>query len=196
MTNKTLYGALLAVQQAAPAIDKSANNPFFKSKYADLPTIWSAVRDLMGSNGLVVSHTMKANDNEDSIVTRIIHAETGEFIESESRILLGKATAQDYGSYITYMRRYALSAMLGLVTDEDDDGNKASNSPAVKPVKAKVVAKPAAAKVDFRGLIDALTTDQEFLDFRAEYKDAIQESADKEKIVTYFNKKKAEVTNV
>lgn len=129
MTDKNkLYPAILAVQQGAPFIDKSSDNPFFKSKYADLPDVWRAIKALMGENNLLVSHTIEANDN-DYIVTRIIHAETGEFIESKSRIMLAKSTAQEYGSYITYMRRYAISAMLGLVTDEDDDGNKASNKP-------------------------------------------------------------------
>lgn len=136
MENKNkLYLAILAVQQGAPFIDKSTDNPFFKSKYADLPAIWGAIKDLMGEHGLIVSHTMEAN-GDDYIITRVIHAESGQYIESRSRIHLQKSTAQEYGSYITYMRRYAVSAMLGLVTDEDDDGNKATQAqkkPAVKP---------------------------------------------------------------
>ena len=137
---KTIHHAILATQQAAPSITKDAANPFFKSKYADLPAIWASIRDIMGENGLYVSHTLDANETGDFIITKLVYAETGETIESKSRITLQKVTAQEYGSYITYMRRYALSAMLGLVTDDDDDGNAASQAkpkqqpkPAEKP---------------------------------------------------------------
>lgn len=140
MTKETkLLSAILAVQQGAPFIDKSSDNPFFKSKYAGLPEVWRSIKDLMGENKLIVFHTMEATEG-DYIVTKIMHAETGESIESRSRIMLQKATAQEYGSYITYMRRYALTAMLGLVTDEDDDGNKATekaNKEQSKPVNKK-----------------------------------------------------------
>lgn len=127
---ETLYQALFAVQQAAPFVDKATANPFFKSKYADLPTVWKAVKDLMGEHGLFVSHTTFTDELGEYIRTRIIHAESGDYIESVNKIILGKSTAQEYGSYMTYMRRYALSAMLGLVTDEDDDGNAASQKKA------------------------------------------------------------------
>lgn len=133
--DKTLYEALLSVQQEAPFIDKSAANPFFKSKYADMPAIWGAIKDILGKNNVVVTHSMSCADGVDYINTKIIHAPSGEFIESTSRILLGRSTAQEYGSYITYMRRYALTAMLGLVTDEDDDGNKATAAKQSEPKK-------------------------------------------------------------
>lgn len=123
----TIYDAILDVQQKAPFIDKSTANPFFKSKYADLPTIWGAVKDLMGENKLLVMHTTSAEENGEFMTTTIIHAPTKEKIESKCKINLSKHTAQEYGSYMTYMRRYSLSAMLGLVTDEDDDGNAASH---------------------------------------------------------------------
>lgn len=123
---ETLLTAILNVQQGAPSISKDTNNPFFKSKYADLPTIWQTIKDLMGENKLIVTNCMDSKDGSDYIITKIIHTPTGESIESISKVMLAKATAQEYGSYITYMRRYALSAMLGLVTDEDDDGNAAS----------------------------------------------------------------------
>jgi hypothetical protein len=141
MTKETkLLSAILAVQQGAPFIDKSSDNPFFKSKYAGLPEVWRSIKDLMGENKLVIVHGMESGEN-DYIVTKILHAETGESIESRSRIMLQKSTAQEYGSYITYMRRYALTAMLGLVTDEDDDGHKA-NEKATKETKEKVEKKP------------------------------------------------------
>ncbi len=132
MSNTELYEAILKVQQDAPFIDKSAANPFFKSKYADLPAIWKAIKELMGVNGILVTHSMTACVDGEFIHTKIIHAKSGQEMESVSKITLSKVTAQEYGSYITYMRRYALSAMLGLVTDEDDDGNKATEAAKTK----------------------------------------------------------------
>jgi hypothetical protein len=93
-----------------------------------LPDIWAAVKDLLGKNGLVVIHNLDVIEGADYIVTTIYHTPSKETITSKSKIYLQKATAQEYGSYVTYMRRYALSAMLGLVTDEDDDGNAASQA--------------------------------------------------------------------
>lgn len=138
MTNLKLYAAMAQVQQKAPFIDKDATNPHFKSKYADLPAIWRGIKEIVGEAGLLVNHSMDCIDGNDYITTKIIHVESGEHIESRSRIMLSKSTAQEYGSYITYMRRYALTAMLGIVTDDDDDGNAASNA------QSKAAAKPAA----------------------------------------------------
>jgi hypothetical protein len=123
---KTIHDAIFAVQQAAPAISKETDNPFFKSKYADLPAIWDVIRGLLGENKLYVSHLLDSTPEGEIISTRLVYVPTGEVVESKSRITLSKHTAQEYGSYITYMRRYALSALLGLVTDIDDDGNAAS----------------------------------------------------------------------
>lgn len=140
MTEKkqTLHEALFAVQQAAPFIDKATDNPFFKSKYASMPDIWDAIKGLLGENKLLVMHQLEVIDGADYIATTIHHIPSGDFLLSRSRILLSKSTAQEYGSYITYMRRYAVSAMLGLITDSDDDGNAASNAkpkPEPSPLK-------------------------------------------------------------
>ena len=190
-SKKGLYASMLAVQQAAPAIDKSAKNPFFKSKYADLPTVWAAIREIMGDNNLLVYHYMTVEGDDDAITTRIVHTETKDYVESKSRILLQKANAQDYGSYITYMRRYALTAMLGLVTDEDDDGDKAANSPAKRTPKPKNKVEPKGDNLNFKALIDGLKTKEEFLEFQREYKDQIEARKDSAEIVAYFTKQKA-----
>lgn len=141
----TLYDAIFHVQQTAPSIGKSADNPFFKSKYADLPAIWDAIKPILGDAGLFISHTMHTVDGQDFIKTKIIHVASKDALESKSKIMLQKSTAQEYGSYITYMRRYAVTAMLGLVTDEDDDGNKATEAQKKQPPK---VAKPAKSPLE------------------------------------------------
>lgn len=125
---KTIHEAVFNLQQEAPSIGKGTDNPFFKSKYADLPSIWDAIKPLLKKNKIYVSNKTYHEDGQDFIKTSIVFVPTGEALESVSRIMLSKATSQEYGSCMTYMRRYALSALLGIVTDEDDDGNKATQA--------------------------------------------------------------------
>ncbi len=122
----SLLEAMFHVQQNAPSISKSVDNPFFKSKYADLAVIWDAIRPLMGEANLLISHHTKSIEGKEYLVTRITHVSTGQFTESECLLHLQKPTSQEYGSCVTYMRRYSVTSMLGLVTDKDDDGNAAS----------------------------------------------------------------------
>lgn len=138
----TLYEALFNVQQVCPAITKETNNPFFKSKYADLPTIWGVIRPLMKTNKLFLSHAVHKEEDGEYLVTTITHVPTGDNLKTTNKITLVKHTAQEYGSYMTYMRRYALSALLGLVTDEDDDGNKATEAEKMQSPKAPKPANP------------------------------------------------------
>lgn len=125
--NKTLIQAIADFQKAAPIILKSATNPFFKSKYADLPAVWHTIHDLMSSNGLAVVNMNVIIDGVEYLETRIYHT-SGDYISSTSRLAPVKNDPQSVGSAITYMRRYALMSLLGLVADDDDDGNAASGN--------------------------------------------------------------------
>lgn len=126
--HKDVYAALFAVQTSVEVVKKSANNPFFKTKYADLPAVWEAVKDALKENGLVVYHQTETTDGVDYLLTKVRHIHSGTEIESRAQLHLQKPTSQEYGSCVTYMRRYAISALLGLVTDDDDDGNDASQN--------------------------------------------------------------------
>lgn len=117
--------AILAVQSTAPTVSKGTDNPFFKSKYADLADIWSAIKESMAANDLIVTHLMEPRDGKEYLTTRIYHT-SGQYLESICPIEPVKKDPQGYGSAVTYMRRYSLSALLGIVTDMDDDGNGAS----------------------------------------------------------------------
>ena len=103
-------------------IPKTDSNPFFKSKYAALPSILDAIQIPLEESGLVFT---QMPDGE-FLTTLIIHYESGEFLESSYKMSPVKTDPQSIGSAITYARRYALGAILGLNIDEDDDGNKAS----------------------------------------------------------------------
>ena len=124
---KNIYKALSDFQAKCPLIKKDADNPFYKSKYAPLDTILPIITPILKEVGLVVT---QIPDGE-TLRTIIAHIESGETIEGSAKLVLDKSTAQGQGSGITYMRRYALVSMLGLNTEEDDDGNKASVSKTV-----------------------------------------------------------------
>lgn len=124
--------AALALAQSGirPAL-KDANNPAFNSKYADLAAVFDAVRPALAKYGLsIVQMPEHSDDALLHLTTRIIHA-SGQWIEGTASIPVAKVNAHGYGSAITYLRRYCLSAALGVVADEDDDGNKASEAPTV-----------------------------------------------------------------
>jgi hypothetical protein len=136
---KELATALSKVQGELTYAKKDSANPFFKSRYADLESVWDACRSLMATNGLSVIQ-MPGNYFEGRmwLVTRLCH-NSGEWIEQEMSVPVQKADAQGAGSALTYMRRYALAAFIGVV-QADDDGNAASQQtkPTLKPVAKPV----------------------------------------------------------
>lgn len=103
----------------------TATNPFFKSKYAPLETVLNTVRPILSKHGLSVIQAPSTEESYIVITTILIH-ESGEFIEPEPlKLKMDKVTAQGAGSSITYARRYALSSILGIASEDDDDGNHA-----------------------------------------------------------------------
>lgn len=118
---ENLAKALCKFQSQMEAITKDATNPFYKSKYATLDAIWSAIRKPLTDNELSVTQL----PDEDGLTTVLLHT-SGEYISSTAKIHMGNKP-QEQGSAYTYMRRYALSAILGLVTDEDDDANSTNH---------------------------------------------------------------------
>ena len=99
-------------------------NPFFKSKYADLSSVWDAIRSPLTSNGMAITQTM-ASDSMDGVTieTTLMHI-SGEYISGSLYIKPEKNTPQGLGIAITYGRRYALMAIIG-ISPEDDDGEGA-----------------------------------------------------------------------
>jgi hypothetical protein len=131
-----LIKALKSFHEAVGKVAKSSKNPFFKSDYADLPTILDAVKQPLIDNGLVLSHLPMGDNN---LMTRLLHI-SGEFQQSIMYMKSVKDTPQDRGSVITYMTRYATGAHLGLSIDKDDDGNKGTgNGKAPKTFEKKAV---------------------------------------------------------
>lgn len=128
----------LASAQAlmSPAL-KDADNPFFKSKYADLASVTRVVRGPLTANGIAWTQLPSASADLSSVTVRtiLLHV-SGETLESTISMPVKERTPQACGSALTYARRYALSAMCGLEAD-DDDGAQASGT--VKPSRAEAI---------------------------------------------------------
>lgn len=130
---KELAAALNKAQAEMSGAKKGANNPFFKSKYADLNSVVDAVRVPFAENGLSYSQFPVMDDNRVGVETILMH-ESGEFIASTLMLPTGKLDAQAAGSAITYARRYSLQSIAGIPA-EDDDGNAAVNGSQKKQVQ-------------------------------------------------------------
>ena len=125
-----LAGALVAAQAEFSAVPKGSANPFFKSKYAALPDVVQHTSPVLARHGLAVSQFIESGSDAnglvyDGLTTYVIH-KSGQFIAHTMRLHLVKDDPQGQGSAVTYARRYSYMAALGLVADEDDDGNSAS----------------------------------------------------------------------
>ena len=118
-----LFAALAKAQgQMKPAIKDSAN-PFFKSKYADLTSVWDACREALASNGISIVQFPVTEGDLVGVRTILGHA-SGQFLESVCWTKPDKSGPQALGSVTSYLRRYAVAAAAGVVT-EDDDGESA-----------------------------------------------------------------------
>ena len=133
-----LAGALAKAQGEMQAAIKDSVNPFFKSKYADLGSVWDAARPVLSKNGLCVIQTTEMIGEKTVLVTTLAHA-SGQWIKSHLPLNPSKNDSQGVGSAITYLRRYSLSALVGVVCDDDDDGETAIGRGRVE--KPAVIAK-------------------------------------------------------
>ena len=158
-----LAKALSKAQADMSGAKKSSNNPFFKSKYADLKEVIECVKEPFADNGLSFVQFPISNDGFAGVETVIMHS-SGEWISNEYMLKVSKNDPQGIGSAITYARRYALQAACG-VPSEDDDGESAmgrspkqKKSPEPKPepkqTKAEAIELLAAAE-DFSKLVGA-----------------------------------------
>lgn len=126
-----LFGAMAKAQGMMSGAKKGAENPFFKSKYADLHQVWEAVREPLSKNGLSVIQTTGEHNGQIFVYTTIGHS-SGEWMRSETPVKLMKQDPQAMGSAITYARRYALAAICG-IAQMDDDAESAMSRDQVNP---------------------------------------------------------------
>lgn len=134
-----LAKALSKAQAEMHGAKKDSVNPFFKSNYADLASCWDACREPLTKNGLSIIQTTKTTENGGTIlVTSLLHS-SGEWISGEMPVRPMKDDIQGLGAAITYCRRFALSAAVGLVQVDDDAESAINRSPGLTRTQAQTV---------------------------------------------------------
>jgi hypothetical protein len=122
---KGIATALAKAQANMGKALKQANNPHFRSKYADLGNVMDACLPALNEAGIALIQPTGTDEHGSFVETILIHGESGEQLACRVPLILGKNDMQGFGSAVTYARRYGLMAMAG-IAPEDDDGNAAS----------------------------------------------------------------------
>lgn len=133
-----------AMCQAQPKLRvaiKDSANPFFKSKYADLQNVWEACKEAIHGSGLSVVQIPTHIDGEPALETVLLHT-SGQWVSGVYPLSPTKKDPQGVGAAITYARRYALAAVVGVVYDDDDDGETAHGRAKVTPDGKTATKKP------------------------------------------------------
>lgn len=128
MTFKNIAAALASAQANMGKALKSASNPHFKSKYADLASVTDACLPALNEAGIAVIQPTTDDADGRYVETILIHGDSGEVLKCRVPLIVSKNDMQGYGSAVTYARRYGLMSMSG-IAPEDDDGNRAAKSP-------------------------------------------------------------------
>lgn len=122
---------------------KDADNPFFKSKYVPLESVVEAITDIAPKHGISFTQWPLNDENGQVGVSTILMHTSGEYIEYDPVFMKAeKQTPQGYGALITYIKRYTLSAIFGITSDQDDDGNQSSQSQPVEKKTQKQIGRP------------------------------------------------------
>lgn len=156
-----LAKALAAAQAEMEDAKKDSFNPHFKNKFASLGAVRAELKKVLPKHGLAtVQTTAPHGDAGVCVVTWLIH-ESGEWLRGELYLPVSKKDAQGFGSALSYARRYALAAIVGITSDEDDDAEQAAKPTNGKPetVKANRPESDALEKAFGESLAIAKTTD-------------------------------------
>jgi len=135
-----LWPAYAKFQANLTAVVKSADNPYFKSKYADINAILKQFKPQWEEQGLLVIQSVDSDANTEKTLgctTRVLHASSGQYFESYAVCVYEKLDPQKSGAALTYLRRYGLVVTLGL-EQVDDDANSTRAKPRVNVPSANV----------------------------------------------------------
>lgn len=157
-----LAKALAAAQAELQDAKKDAVNPHFKNRYASLASVRAALQGVLPKHGLATVQTTAVHgDAGVCVVTWLLH-ESGEWIRGELFLPVGKKDAQGFGSALSYARRYALAAIVGIAADEDDDAEQASRTPTTSNGKGPAKPGSDAAEKRLADAMRAATTSEAF----------------------------------
>ena len=127
---RQLAKAMLQVQKELAPVTKDALNPYTRSKYATLNAIMEVCKPVLLSHGIWLTQiTVPSEPGTVALLTKLTHAETGQYQAALTVLPLQKMDSQSAGAALTYSRRYGLSALLGLVTEDDDDAESTKLPP-------------------------------------------------------------------
>lgn len=159
---KELIIAMVAVQNEMQPAVKDSVNPHFKSSYADLRSVIKASRAILVKNNLAVTQHPHVVDGESRLMSQLSHT-SGQWMRCDYLVKATKPDPQALGSAVTYARRNSYCALVGVVADDDDDGNAASEKP-----KAKGIFESSELRATYvKNCVDAIknvTNGQEFKD--------------------------------
>jgi hypothetical protein len=119
-----LAADLAAAQGKLRDARKDSTNPHFRTRYADLASVWDACRAALSEHGLAVVQTPSLEDGRVIVTTTLLH-KSGEWVAGSIGARPAKDDPQSIGSAITYLRRYGLAAIVGVAPGDDDDGEAA-----------------------------------------------------------------------
>lgn len=125
--HKNIYIALAAAQSEMGPLVKGSNNPHFKSKYADLADLVTAVRGPLNNNGIAFFHCIVRTEAGQDMRTVLMHGESETSIECDVPLIVSKNDMQGMKSATTYAKRVGLESVTGIAAD-DDDGNAAAKA--------------------------------------------------------------------
>ena len=134
IASNSVYSKLFEFRKIVGKLVKTADNPFFKSKYANLSSVITVTDPALEEVGLIYVDKIDGNILESSIIDH----ETGDEITSKTPLVMSKQDMQGLGSSVSYARRYARVSLLGLEA-EDDDGSIASGQSFAKPAQIKKI---------------------------------------------------------
>jgi len=121
-----LQGSVGSVVKNKSVKVRTKSGDSYSYSYADLTGIWETIRKPLTETGLAIAQTFSENTHGPQIVTVLMHS-SGQWLKSILPLNYAGLKVQELGSEITYMRRYALSSILGITTDEEDDDGQAAN---------------------------------------------------------------------
>ena len=150
--NAALFAAMALAQGEIENATKSAVNPHFKSRYADLAEVLNTIRPAFSKHGLSIFQSVTAELQVVSVMTTIAHKEGG-YITSSLSCPIPTSKIQDLGSMVTYLRRYSATALCG-ISQEDDDGN--SNAASYKPAQAAAQKPAGPPSREFGTMVDSI----------------------------------------
>ncbi len=164
MSEESINTALAKAQGQMKAAVINKINPHFKNKYADLAAVIDAIRKPFADNGLAFTHTIHAVESNLFLVCTLRHV-SGEAVDS-TYPLPANAKPQEFGSALTYGRRYTLSAIAGIAADEDDDAELATKRNGTTTVDKEPTPISPQQLQDMADLMEAVGADvQKFLDY-------------------------------